>query len=189
MSNQIFQIGEREYPIEDCYILGWFEDGVDEEIQWSIVVELTGDEVYASFQGITIQGVKNFHDLQEQSFFPDEDDENELFIYEGIDEELVYVDEIHFGKLVEDEQAIEVEIQGFVADEMIDDDTDEDEELEGTDFVLTLQPQLEAIYFVTKNKKNAEKFVKEFMKIPLERVDIEYEEEEDGVWNCIINYA
>lgn len=188
MSEQVFEIGERSYPIEDCYIVGFYEDGVDQEIQWNIVVEFPGEDVYASFENITIKGVRNFNDLENKDFILEEDDLEENFLYEGVDEELVYVDAIHFGAIDADHQTIDVEIQGFVADDILDEDEDSEEvELEGEDLFITLTPQLEGIYFITQNKKNVEKFVKDFLKKKLEEVEIDYEEE-DGVWNCIINY-
>lgn len=186
MSEQVFEIGERSYPIEDCYIVGFYEDGVDQEIQWNIVVEFPGEDVYASFENIVIKGVRNFNDLENKSFILEEDDVEENFLYEGVDEELVYVDAIQFGAIDSENQTINVEIQGFVADDIIDEE-EEELELEGEDVLITLNPQLEGIYFITQNKKNVENFVKNFLRKKLDDVYIDYEEEE-GMWNCIINY-
>ncbi len=187
MMEQIFEIGQRNYPIEDCYIVGFFEDGMDKEIQWNIVVEFPGEDVYASFENILINGVRNFNDLQNKEFNIEEDDSEESFVYEGVDEELIFVDSIEFFEIDHENETITVQINGFAADELPDNEDSEEMELEGEDLEIVLNPQFEGIYFITKNKKNVEKFVKDFMKKDLDSVDIEYEEE-DGVWNCIITY-
>lgn len=191
MNQQNFEIGARKYPIEDCYIVGFFEDGIDREIQWNIVAEFPGEDVYASFQNIVIKGVKNFHELENRNFFPEEDDEKDNFLYEGVDEELVFVDSIAFLNVDKENEAITVEIAGFAADEgeIHYDEESEEMELEGEDIHITLTPQFEGIYFFTQNKKNVEKFVKDFMKKDWDSVQVEYEEEEEnGGWNCIITY-
>jgi len=191
MSDYIFKIGKKDYPIEDSYIVGFFEEEIDEQVQWNLVVEFPGEDVFASFENITLKNVHNFDDLENKSFIL-EDDENEEFFYEGLDDELVYIDEIHFQKVDKTHRTIEVRVIGIATDEILEeeDDSEEDIELEGEELDIFLKAEFEGIYFITKNKKNVEKFVKDFLKKNFDEVEIEYEEneEEKGYWNCIIRY-
>ncbi len=189
MSNYLFEIGERNYPIEDCYIFGSFEDGYDKQVQWNIVVEFPGEDVHASFENITLKNVNKFEDLENKAFILEEHDLEEEFLYEGIDEDFIYVDEIHFGKINKENQTIDIEVLGIAADEFIESDINDEEEIEGEELNIHLNAQFEGIYFFTENKKNVEKFVKNYLKKELSEVKIEFEkEEDDDWWNCIITY-
>jgi hypothetical protein len=186
MSPNVFKVGTKEYPVEDCYIYGVFEDEIDEAINWNLVVEFPGEEVHASFQGISFRDVHDFEGLQNKTFRI-EDDEEDYFLYEGIEEELIYVDEIHFSKLDKENQTIEVNVIGLAADEIIEDEENEDEEIIGEELDIQLTADFEGIYFYTENKKNVEKFVVNHLKKKLDEVEIEYEKEED-FWSCLITY-
>lgn len=183
----VYKIGPYEIPIADCYLVGFFEDEVSEHMEWSLQIVFDTDDEdtsYASFNSIVIPDAKNVTDLQNKVFDLDEIDEDlDFFFYEGIEEDRLHVEKIAFGVYDEHNKQIAVTIYGIL-EENYDEETDE---IEGEEFIISLNFDYEGIIFLTNDKNKAPAFCKNFLNISPEKVTIEYEESEEGEgYECVI---
>ncbi len=166
------KVGNKEYNLLDAYIIGLFVENEQDQISWTIEVQLDADdEIFETFSNILVDDGVTIDELSSTTL---ENEESLNFVsYEGeLSCNISKIIEINFDEYEFETNQIPCTVEAQLND--------------GSEYFLQSPLEFRGYYYFSKNKNSVKTFVEEYLGYEMDEVEIECEKQEDGSWLCFI---